>query len=156
MDKDFQEEFRTTLYKQYQARAFECFAIHTYYGKRYETGSKDVELWEGRIKDIEAKIAALGPHDKSQRNALKADIKLYKKNIEAIVPVLQKLFTKSSQPREEALELLEQAEYIKAFKLITPEEIEANKAKGDTNVPDVDLMKPLDESVKSPFVEKEK
>ncbi len=132
MDPQFQVEFRTTLYKKYQEMAFESFAIYTYWGNRYEAGKKDVDAWEARIKEIQEKLVAIEaapmtPESKEARKNLKSDLNLYQKNIANVEAPMKKLFEKSANARGQALELLEQAEYIKEFKLATPDEIKAKK-----------------------------
>ncbi len=143
MDKVLQDKFRQDLFEQYQKKAFECFANYQFVGEKYAAAEKQIEDTEGRIVDAEKFIADVQAkpdfHTVENKNAVKAkrdEIRKMEEAIKNVTPLAKKLF-------EEA------ADYMKEFKIRTPEEIEANKKKpaAETAVP---AEKPIDPTVHVP------
>ena len=137
MDQKLQDKFRIDISEEYLKKAFECFAQYTYWGEKYAAIKKQVDDYEEKIKkanEIVKELEALPDHHtvvnrekiKAQRN----DSQMYRRHVDTIAGekgVMKKLFEKSVKWRTDGAEILEQAEYIKAFKLKTPEEIAASK-----------------------------
>jgi len=136
MKEELQAEFRTELEKKYQMRAFEAFAIYTYWGEKFAAIEKQVTTLDDRRKAAEAEIRRIQdlPDHHSVQNRelmkkLKIDADTYAARIKGVENASKKVFDNSVRWREEALESVEVSEHIAKYKLNTPEQ--AAKVKAD-------------------------
>lgn len=131
MDQTFQTEFQQSLFKKYQQRAFESFALYAYWGNKFESVKNEMEGYKARAAEAQKKALELRAtntkEDRDKAKLLEEDAEKYAQLIKTIGPVYNKLMDQATAYQKEALECLEQAEIMKDFKLNTPEEIDAQK-----------------------------
>lgn len=134
MDQKAQDIHRTKLVAAYEERGFECFAMYSHFGKKWAELKKQVDGYEERIRltVAEAKKIHEGPNRYSAEN--RALTKAHNDTVASLTnlvnkvmgPKLNQLLDKSTNFREEAIAVFEQAESLRNFNLKTPEEIKAD------------------------------
>jgi predicted nucleic acid-binding Zn-ribbon protein len=134
MDKTLQDKFRLELIEAHQKRAWESFALYSYYGARYAEIEKSVKEYQDRIDKAQKEIWALQDapenhtvENKAKRTALKKDVQTYEERINSVRDVMKKMFEESAKFQQDGVVQLEIADAIKVFKVSTPEEIAAKK-----------------------------
>ncbi len=131
MDQNFQTEFQTSLFKKYQGRAFEAFALYTFWGGKFSIVEKEMAGYKARSAEAMKKaleLRATGKkEDRDQAKLLEEDAGKFDELVKSIGPIYNKLMDQATAYQKEAMESLEQAEIMKDFKLNTPEEIDAQK-----------------------------
>lgn len=140
MNQESQNEYRNALVKKYEQGAFEALCMYGYYGQQYQAIEQQVEQLDKQKDECEAKLKEVTEspdhHTVENRNRaklLRDDVTNYEKRIKGIEELIKKLFEESTGWQQKGARLLEQVEHIKAFRLKTPEEIAADKAKVATN-----------------------
>lgn len=136
MESETQNKFREKIVDKYLQDAWECLASYSYWGQKYEAIKKQVTEYEDRIKEFALKIIEIkklnDAHTKENREKCKAiqkDVDTYNDRIKAVEPMMKKFWDHAVKYQTQGGELLEQAEYLKAFNLKTPKEIAEDKKK---------------------------
>lgn len=143
MKQETQDRAREEIIAAYEKRAFEMLALYSYWGNRYSTIDKQLSDMQNRIDVAEADIRNIGnqpdhhtSENRAKVKALKKDIQDYQGRINGVSKMANDLLKKATSYREEGVIILEQIEFVKAFKFNTPEEIEAKKNQPQTSNPE--------------------
>ncbi len=131
MDQAFQTEFQATLFKKYQQRAFEGFALYAFWGGKFDVVQKEMAGYKSRSAEAMKKaleLRATGKkEDRDQAKLHEEDAGKFDELVKSLGPIHNKLMDEATTYKKEAMDALEQAEIMKTFKLNTPEEIDATK-----------------------------
>lgn len=134
MEKTTQDISREKLVGTYLERSFEALAMYSYWGQKYAAIEKQlaemqnkIDVASADIRNIEGGADHHTVENRERVKALKRDVDEYEGRIKAAAPQANELFKRGAAFREEGITLMEQAEYLRAFVMKTPEEIEADK-----------------------------
>lgn len=136
MDQTTQDRAREELIKKYETHAFESLANYNYYGLQYAAIEKQIETMEDRITETEENIQKTKLRTDLETGAKKEALRLlnkdvhdYRNRIKSVEGMAKKFWEEAVGWQEKGARLLEQVENFKTFKLKTPQEIAADKAK---------------------------
>lgn len=132
MLEELQKDFRTDLTKTYLKKAWECFANYQFIGMRYEKIAKEFDRHEAEAKSLEEEIKKIQAspdfhtHDNKEKvKSLRIQIRNSQKQAQEVEPLAKKLYEEMVKWQQDGVRIMEIAEFMKDFKLNTPEETQA-------------------------------